>query len=169
MSVRRVYNTFMKTKSAKNKRPSWDEYFMMLVEVVRTRADCTRRKVGALIVKDYRIISTGYNGTPHNIKNCSEGGCERCKKRDEGKINWYEYEESCICIHAEQNAIIQAAYLGSSTKGSALYSTTLPCVSCSKMIINAGIISVMYKEDFQDKTSIELLKSAGLKVHQYVQ
>lgn len=150
----------------KNKRPSWDEYFMKLAEVVRSRGDCTRRTVGAVIVKDYRIITTGYNGTPHNIKNCSEGGCERCKKRDEGKIDWYEYEESCICIHAEQNAIIQAAYLGSTTKGAFLYCTTLPCSTCAKMIINAGLTTVIYKEHFPESKALNLLKKAGVKTLQ---
>ena len=139
-------------------------YFMKLVKVVRERADCTRRKVGALIVKDYRIISTGYNGTPHNIKNCSVGGCDRCKKRDEGKISRYEYEESCICIHAEQNAIIQAAYLGTSTKGGTMYSTTSPCSSCAKLIINAGIIQYVYSESHHDNQGLELLKEADIQV-----
>lgn len=137
---------------------------MMLAEVVKKRADCTRRQVGALIMKDYRIISTGYNGTPHNTKNCSESGCERCKKRDEGKINWYEYEESCICIHAEQNAIIQAAYLGTSTKEGTLYTTSNPCSSCAKMLINAGITKVVCKKDHHDLKGLQLLKEAGIKI-----
>ena len=148
----------------KNKRPSWDDYFMELAKVVIRRADCTRRKVGALIVKDFRIISTGYNGTPHGIKNCSEGGCARCKKRDSRQIDWYEYEESCICIHAEQNAIIQAAYQGISTKGSTLYSTVSPCSSCCKMIINAGIKRVVFQDLHHDKEGVELLKKAGLEL-----
>ncbi len=157
----------MKNKTTTTKkRPSWDEYFMELAEVVRKRADCTRRKVGAVIVKDYRIISTGYNGTPHTIKNCSEGGCQRCKKRDERKINWYEYEESCVCIHAEQNAIIQAAYLGASTKGATLYSTTNPCSSCAKMLINAGITKVFCTIEHHDTEGIGLLKAAGVEVVQ---
>lgn len=155
----------MRNKSlGKIQRPSWDEYFMMLANVVKMRADCTRRQVGALIVKDYRIISTGYNGTPHNIKNCSEGGCERCKKRDEGKINWYEYEESCICIHAEQNAIIQAAYLGTSTKQGTFYSTANPCSSCAKMLINAGIVRVVSRKEHHDLEGLNLLKKAGIQV-----
>lgn len=137
---------------------------MELAAVVCKRADCTRRKVGVVIVKDFRIISTGYNGTPHNIKNCSEGGCERCKKRDQGKISWYEYEESCVCIHAEQNAIIQAAYLGTSTKGATLYSTTNPCSSCAKMLINAGIIKVVCKMEHHDGDGVILLKKAGIEV-----
>jgi len=149
---------------AKDKRPSWDEYFMMLADVVKSRADCTRRQVGSIIVKDYRIISTGYNGTPHKIKNCSEGGCKRCLRRDKGEINWYEYEESCICIHAEQNAIIQAAYHGASTKGAILYSTTNPCASCAKMLINAGIIKVICQKEHHDEGGIELLKKAGIQV-----
>lgn len=146
------------------KRPSWDEYFMTLAQVVKSRADCLRRQVGSVIVKDFRIISTGYNGTPHKIKNCSEGGCLRCKKRDKGEINWYEYEESCVCIHAEQNAIIQAAYLGISTKGATFYSTTNPCSSCAKMLINAGIVKVVFKMEHHDEGGIELLKKAGIEV-----
>jgi dCMP deaminase len=148
----------------KTKRPSWDEYFMELASVVRKRADCTRRVVGVLIVKDFRIISTGYNGTPHGIKNCSEGGCSRCQKRDQGKIDWYEYEESCVCIHAEQNAIIQAAYLGASTKGATLYSTTNPCSSCAKMLINAGIVKVVCRVEHHDGEGIKLLQKAGIEV-----
>lgn len=147
----------------KIEKPDWDHYFMSLAEVVKSRADCTRRRVGAIIVKDYRIISTGYNGTPHGIKNCSEGGCERCKKREEGKINWYEYEESCICIHAEQNAIIQAAYLGTSTKGATLYTTFSPCSSCVKMIINAGIKRLIYNVKFHEKQGLKLLEKVGIE------
>ena len=147
-----------------NKRPSWDEYFMMMADVAKRRADCTRRQVGSLIVRDFRIISTGYNGTPHKIKNCSEGGCLRCRRRDNGEIKGYEYEESCVCIHAEQNAIIQAAYHGSSTKGSTLYSTANPCSSCAKILANAGIIRVVCKAEHHDLEGIELLKKAGIDV-----
>lgn len=148
----------------KFKRPSWDEYFIKLAEIVKTRANCTRRQVGTVIVRDYRIISTGYNGTPHGIKNCFEGGCERCKKRDEGKIDWFEYEESCVCIHAEQNAIIQAAYQGATTKDATLYATANPCSSCAKMLINAGIIRVVCRKKHHDLTGIDLLKKARVKV-----
>jgi len=148
----------------KIKRPGWDEYFMRLADVVMSRADCIRRRVGAIIVKDFRIISTGYNGTPHGIKNCSEGGCLRCLKRERGEIKWYEYEESCICIHAEQNAIIQAAYLGISTKGGTLYATANPCSSCAKMIINAGIVRVVCRMEHHDTEGIKLLEKAGVEV-----
>ncbi len=137
---------------------------MCLADIVINRADCTRRRVGAIIVKDFRIITTGYNGTPHRIKNCSEGGCLRCQKRDAGKIDWYEYEESCICIHAEQNAIIQAAYLGISTKGATLYSTTNPCSSCAKIIINSGIIRVVCRILHHDLEGVKLLEKAGVEV-----
>ena len=147
-----------------DKRPTWDEYFMMMADVVKKRADCTRRKVGCLIVRDFRIISTGYNGTPHKIKNCSEGGCLRCLRRDKGEIKGYEYEESCVCIHAEQNAIIQAAYHGSSTRGATLYSTANPCSSCAKILANAGIIRVVCKMEHHDLGGVELLKKAGVKV-----
>ena len=146
------------------KRPDWDEYFMMMVDVVKRRADCTRRQVGSIIVRDFRIISTGYNGTPHKIKNCSEGGCLRCKRRDKGEIKGYEYEESCVCIHAEQNAIIQAALHGSSTRGATLYTTANPCSSCAKIIANAGIIRVICRMEHHDVAGIELLKKAGVSV-----
>ena len=148
----------------RDKRPSWDEYFIALAQVVKSRADCLRRQVGAIIVKDFRIISTGYNGTPHKIKNCSQGGCERCQQRDKGKIKRGENEESCICIHAEQNAIIQAAYQGISTNGGTLYSTTNPCSTCAKILVNAGIVKVVCNEEHHDLGGIELLKKAGVKV-----
>ena len=154
----------MKKNPSKIIRPSWDEYFMMLADVVQRRADCTRRRVGAIIVKDKRIISTGYNGTPHKIKNCSEGGCNRCKRRDKKEIDWFEYEESCVCIHAEQNAIIQAAYLGTSTKGATIYITANPCSSCAKMLINAGIKEVFCRKLHHDIEGIRLLKKAKIKV-----
>lgn len=150
--------------TVRDKRPNWDEYFMNLAKVVKSRADCLRRQVGAIIVKDFRIISTGYNGTPYKIKNCSEGGCLRCQKRDRGEIKGYEYEESCVCIHAEQNAIIQAAYQGSSTRGATIYSTTNPCSSCAKILINAGITRVVCRNKHHDLGGIELLKKAGVKV-----
>ena len=145
-------------------KPSWDEYFMELAQVVMRRADCIRGPRAAIIVKDFRIISTGYNGAPHGLKNCSDGGCLRCRNRHEGKIERYQYEESCICIHAEQNAIIQAAYLGTSTKGATIYLTLSPCSSCAKMIINSGIVRVVCRDLHHDGGGIKLLKVAGVKV-----
>lgn len=145
-------------------KPGWDEYFMMLAEVVKRRADCIRRTVGCILVKEKRIMATGYNGTPHGIDDCSKGGCIRCRKRETGEFKSGEFEESCICIHAEQNVIIQAAFLGLSTKGATLFSTTNPCSSCAKMLINAGIIRVVCKTEHHDKGGIELLRKAGVKV-----
>jgi len=137
---------------------------MELAQVVKKRSDCLRRTVGCVLVKDFRIITTGYNGTPHKIKNCTQGGCKRCLLRHQGKLSSGEKEESCICIHAEQNAIIQAAYLGISTKSATLYSTTNPCSTCAKMLINAGIIRVVCQMEHHDKEGINLLKKAGVKV-----
>ncbi|MBI3366058.1 dCMP deaminase family protein [Candidatus Roizmanbacteria bacterium] len=154
----------MRNKSVSIKRPSWDEYFMMLADVTKKRADCIRGSRAAILVKKNRIIATGYNGTPHGIKNCSEGGCIRCQKREKGEIERYQFEESCVCIHAEQNAIIQAAYHGSSTKGGTLYATLSPCSTCSKMIINAGIQRVICKDLHHDQIAIQLLKQADIVV-----
>ena len=145
-------------------KPSWDDYFMELATVTKRRADCLRREVGCILVKDLRIMATGYNGTPHGIKDCSKGGCLRCQKRHNGELESGRNEESCVCIHAEQNVIIQAAYLGLSTKGATLYSTTNPCSSCAKMLINAGIVRVVCKMEHHDKEGIELLKKAGVNV-----
>jgi len=137
---------------------------MQIAEVVRSRADCLRRQVGAVIVKDLRILATGYNGTPHKIKNCSDGGCKRCLLRHQKKLKSGEKEESCICLHAEQNAIIQAAYLGVSTKDATLYCTSNPCSSCAKMLINSGIKRVVCRIEHHDQEGINLLKKAGITV-----
>jgi len=145
-------------------KPNWDNYFIEIAKIVKSRADCLRRQVGAVIVKDFRIVSTGYNGTPIGIKNCTEGGCERCFLRHQGKLESGEKEESCICIHAEQNAIIQAAYLGVSTKGSTMYITSNPCSTCAKMIINAGIIRVVCFDNHHDKQGLKLLKKAKIEL-----
>lgn len=153
----------VQTKS-KTKRPNWDEYFFALAEVVKRRSNCIRRDVGAVIVKDKRIISTGYNGTPHGIPNCDEGGCPRCHDRQSGKLESGQKEEQCICIHAEQNAIIQSAYLGVSTKGATMYSTTAPCNQCAKMIINSGIVRIVCETDSHYPDGVKLLRLAKIKV-----
>lgn len=145
-------------------RPSWEEYFLKLAAVVKARSNCMRNQFGAIIVKDQWIISTGYNGTPRKIKNCHEGGCLRCKLRDEGKLKRFEDEERCICIHSEQNAIIQAAYHGTSTCGATMYLTATPCLACAKMIINAGIIKVVCSANHHDIAGIKLLKEAGVEI-----
>jgi len=143
------------------KRPVWDEYFMNIAKVVSSRANCIKRKIGAVIVKDKRVISTGYNGTPRGVKNCYEGGCPRCNAFTESGKNL----ESCFCAHAEENAIVQAAYHGVSVKGGTLYTTYSPCLYCARMIINAGIVEVVYNEQYPlAEDAIRLLKEAGVKV-----
>lgn len=142
-------------------RASWDEYFMEIVEVVKTRSTCLRRQVGAVIVKDNRIITTGYNGAPSHLKHCTElGGCERQKMG----IPSGERHELCRALHAEQNAIIQAAKLGNTTEGATIYVNVQPCVICAKMIINAGIIRVVYKGDYPDEMSKEMLEEANIEL-----
>jgi dCMP deaminase len=145
----------------KQKRPTWDEYFINIAKVVASRSNCMKRKVAALIVKEGRIISTGYNGTPRGTKNCSEGGCPRCNGFAPSGSNL----EECFCSHGEENAIVQAAYHGISIKGSTMYTTCSPCLLCTKMIINAGIIEVVYNESYPlSKSSFQLLRQAGIKL-----
>ncbi len=141
-------------------RPSWDQYFMDITDLVRTRSTCLRRQVGALIVKDKRIISTGYNGSPVGCRHCSELGCIR----DELNIPSGQRHELCRAIHAEQNAIVQAAYSGTSVKDSTLYVTNQPCVLCAKMAINAGIKKIVFQGDYPDELAMELLKEAGIRI-----
>jgi len=130
--------------SKPEKRPDWDEYFMDIAHVVSKRGNCSRRKVAALIVSDRRIISTGYNGTPRGIQNCCDGGCPRCASDAPSGGNLGE----CICAHAEENAIVQAAYHGISVRDSMLYCILSPCLMCTKMIINAGIKEVVYETEY---------------------
>jgi dCMP deaminase len=144
-----------------SKRPDWDQYFMSIAQVVASRSNCVKRKVAAVVVKDRRIISTGYNGTPRGTKNCNEGGCPRCNQLAPSGTGL----EECFCSHGEENAITQAAYHGTSLKGSSLYSTFSPCLLCTKMIINAGISEVIYNHDYPlGETSLKLLKDAGVSV-----
>ena len=136
---------------------------MQLADVVATRSNCIRRSVGAVLVQDKRIIATGYNGTPHGIKNCDEGGCSRCSDRENGKLRSGEREETCVCIHAEQNAVIQAALHGVSTLGATLYTTIPPCPQCAKILINAGIEHVLFRKDPHFTEGLVLLKAAHIK------
>jgi len=145
--------------SLNNNRPTWDQYFMDIAKVVATRSNCCRRQVAAVIVKDKRIISTGYNGTPRGTKNCNEGGCPRCNNLVESGTRLDE----CLCSHGEENAITQAAYHGVSVKGGTLYSTFSPCLMCTKMIINSGIEEVVYNMDYPlNEAAQNLLKEAGV-------
>ncbi len=144
----------------KLKRPSWDEYFMEMAEIARKRSTCLRRSVGAVIVRDNRIMATGYNGVPMGIAHCETRGC----LREQLQVPSGERHELCRGLHAEQNAIIQAAHLGQSIAGGTLYCTTQPCVICTKMIINAGIKRVVIKESYPDSLAEEMFKEAGIKV-----
>lgn len=146
-----------------NQRPSWDEYFMDMLEVVKTRSTCIRRQVGAIIVKDHKIISTGYNGAPKGLKHCTKDTCIRLKNN----IKSGERHELCRATHAEQNAIISAATMGVSVGGADIYITDSPCILCSKMLINAGIKRIVYKGNYPDEFSMELLKEAGVEVVKY--
>ena len=139
-------------------RPSWDTYFMNITTLVAQRSTCTRRAVGAIIVKDKRILSTGYNGAPTGIRHCLEVGC----LRESLQVPSGERHELCRGIHAEQNAIIQAAYHGVSVKNAMLYCTNQPCAICAKMIINAGIKKIYYQSGYTDALAQEMLTEAGI-------
>ena len=137
------------------RRPNWDEYFMIQAELAKLRSNCMMRKVGAVIVKDHRQLATGYNGTPQKMRNCYEGGCQRCVLRVEGSLKSGEMLDKCLCMHAEANAIMHCAIMGvGSMYGSILYSTDRPCLECSKMAITVGIrrfvYMLEYPEDIQD-------------------
>ena len=139
-------------------RPSWDTYFMNITTLVAQRSTCTRRAVGAIIVKDKRILSTGYNGAPTGIRHCLEVGC----LRESLQVPSGERHELCRGIHAEQNAIIQAAYHGVSVNNAVLYCTNQPCAICAKMIINAGIKKIYYQSGYTDALAQEMLTEAGI-------
>ncbi|WDE98738.1 dCMP deaminase family protein [Lentisphaera profundi] len=144
---------------SKKKRPSWDQYFMNIAHVASERSSCSRRHVAAVIVKDRRVISTGYNGTPRGVKNCDEGGCPRCNS----DIASGHGLDQCLCCHAEENSIVQAASHGISINGASIYTTYSPCLLCAKMIINAGIKEVIFHQRYSiDSTSSQILKEAGL-------
>ena len=141
-------------------RPTWPEYFMSITEMVAMRSTCIRRKVGALLVKEKRILATGYNGAPAGLKHCDEVGC----LREDESIPSGTRHELCRGLHAEQNAIIQAAYHGISIRGATLYCTNKPCVICSKMVINAGIREIFFAAGYDDPLSDEMFEEAKLKV-----
>jgi dCMP deaminase len=145
-------------------RPSWDEYFMNIAKVVAMRSNCMKRKVAAIIVKDRRVVSTGYNGTPRGARNCNEGGCPRCNSMAESGTALDE----CLCCHGEENAITQAAYHGTSLKGSTLYTTFAPCLLCTKMIINSGIAEVVYNQDYPlNERALSLLAECGILLRRH--
>ena len=137
---------------------------MDITELIKTRSTCLRRQVGALVVRDKRILTTGYNGAPVGCRHCAETGC----LRDQYQIPSGERHELCRGVHAEQNAIIQAAYNGVSLKDSTMYVTNQPCILCAKMIINAGIRKIVFKGDYPDEMAMELLKESGVRVVKHV-
>ncbi len=141
-------------------RPSWDSYFMKIAEDVSTRSTCIRRQVGAVIVKDKRILTTGYNGVPSGISHCNESNCLRTKLN----IPSGERVELCRGLHAEQNAIIQAAYYGISVKDARLYVTHKPCSICTKMLINSGIKDFIYRNPYPDTLADEMVLEAEIKI-----
>jgi dCMP deaminase len=144
-------------------RPSWDQYFMEITQQVATRATCRRRCVGAIIVKDKRILATGYNGVPTGIQHCLERGC----LREQLGIPSGQQHELCRGTHAEQNALIQAARYGISIDGSSVYCTNEPCVQCAKMLINAGIKEIVFASPYPDELAQELLAEAGVTLRLY--
>lgn len=149
-------------------RPSWDEYFMEIANLAKTRSTCLRRQVGAVLTKEKNILATGYNGAPAGVRHCEETGC----LRNQLNIPSGENHELCRGVHAEQNAIVQAAKWGTSINGATLYSTVLPCFICAKMIINAGIVRIVIAEPYADKKSSErkityseeMIKEAGIEL-----
>ena len=144
-------------------RPSNDEYFMEMAQLVSSRSTCLRRRVGAVIVKEKRVLSTGYNGSPKGTKHCEELGCIRVQMNVPSGTR----HELCRGVHAEQNAVTQAAYFGVSVDGATIYTTTYPCSMCAKILINAGIKEIVYSEGYSDDLSKELLNEAGIKIREY--
>ena len=144
-------------------RPSWDEYFMTLANQVATRTTCLRRGVGAVIVKDRRILATGYNGVPTGLRHCAETGC----LREQLGVPSGQRHEICRGLHAEQNAIIQAARYGINISGASIYVNTQPCVVCAKMLINAGIVEIVYQNPYPDELAMELLGESDIILREY--
>jgi len=140
-------------------RPSWDEYFMRIAHEVARRSTCLRRQVGAILVRDKRILATGYNGAPRGLKHCEEVGCIRTSQ----KVPSGERHELCRGLHAEMNAFLQAASYGISVEGSTLYTTTHPCSLCVKMLINVGVTRVVSASDYDDELAKEMLAEAGVQ------
>ena len=147
-----------------HERPTWDEYFMEVASVVAKRATCLRRSVGAVVVKDKRILATGYNGAPTGLAHCAVVGC----LRDKLGIPSGQRVEICRGLHAEQNALIQAARYGISLDGSTVYTTLEPCVTCAKMLVNAGIKRVVYEIQYVDQLSRDIFAEANMQVEHFI-
>lgn len=143
-------------------RPSWNEYFMGIADLVAARSTCLRRKVGAVLVMEKRILCSGYNGAPAKVPHCKETGCLRAQLN----VPSGEKHELCRGVHAEQNAIIQAAFHGIRVNGAHLYCTNQPCSICAKMIINAGIEKVFYRDGYDDPLALDMFDKAKVKLIQ---
>jgi dCMP deaminase len=137
-------------------RPAWDEYFMEIARTVATRATCPRAKVGAILVRSHRILTTGYNGAPRGVAHCTEVGCT------------LENDHCMRAVHAEANAIVQAALHGVSVSEATAYCTHQPCVNCSKLLISAGVVKIVYDEAYPDPIAAQLLAEAGVAASQLV-
>lgn len=146
-------------------RPDWGSYFMQMARLAATRSSCHRRAVGAVIVRDRHVLATGYNGNPGGFKHCAETGCIR----EMLNVPSGAHHELCTGLHAEQNAILQAARFGTSIEGSVLYTTTFPCVTCAKMILNVGIVEVVYEEGYPDELGRWMLARSGIAVRRFGQ
>lgn len=147
-------------ESIKMNRPNSKEYYMMMAELAATRSTCMSRSVGAVIVKNKQVISTGYNGAPRKLTHCKDAGCIR----RELNVESGKRHELCRGVHAEQNAVLQAAMYGTSVKGATVYSTTYPCIICAKILINAGIRRIIYRDSYKDKLSAEILEQSDVEV-----
>lgn len=144
-------------------RPDWDEYFMEMAELAAKRATCLRRKVGAVLVKNKKVLATGYNGAPMGIEHCETTGC----LREEMEVPSGERHEICRGVHAEQNLVAQAAIHGVKTEASTVYCTHQPCIICTKILINAGVKKIYYKNSYSDEFAEDLLKQSNLEFIKY--
>ena len=149
-------------------RPGWDEYYMGIARAVSTRSNCLRRRVGALIVVENAIIAAGYNGTPMGVQNCCDGGCPRCASDAPPGAGY----DTCVCVHAEQNAIVLAARHGNATDGGTLYATLRPCFGCAKEAIQAGIREIVFDEPYEYDAALEqayrrLIAESGMRLRQH--
>lgn len=144
-------------------RPSWDSYFIQIAHLVATRATCPRRQVGAVIVRDRRIVATGYNGAPKGLPHCPHEGDQH-----DWPLGCMRAGHCIRSLHAEQNALLQAAMIGVACEGTTMYVTCQPCNTCAKMIINAGVSRVIYEGDYPDDFSLELFADSGLEVFRYI-
>lgn len=151
-------------KEKRMAKPGWHEYYLDICVQVARRSSCVKRQNGCVVVKDNRIVSTGYNGTPRGVPNCNEGGCARC---NDPSIPSGTRLDECLCSHSEENAVVQAAYHGVSLKGATIYTQISPCIWCAKMIINSGITKVVYLSQYP-QNGLSLLKAGKVETEHYV-